>query len=63
VLAVPGSTTGGTGRLRSWISHFVSTCALQTAGMHVSANAPTQSKIIFFIVKTSLAEAQAFYSR
>jgi hypothetical protein len=63
VLAVPGLTAGGTGRLRSWISHRVSTCALQTTGMLVSANAQTQNKTIFFIVMTSLAEAQGFYSR
>ena len=28
LLAVPGVITGGVGRLRSWISHLGSTCAL-----------------------------------
>src|SRR5258708_6680907 len=47
VLAVPGVTTAGTGRLRSWISHLGSTWALQIVAPERANSAATRIEYLF----------------
>ena len=53
VLAVPGVTTGGFGRLRSWISHLVSTWASNRLGLAVIMATDKSRGRLVFMVRTS----------
>src|SRR5260370_19320922 len=62
VFDVPGSITAGSGRFGSWIFHFGSICASQTAGRTASSKAPIAEKRPFRIRVHLCKEQVGFYS-
>jgi hypothetical protein len=62
VLAVPSVTTGGLGRMRSWISHLGSTWAAQIAALETNRAGKTSFIILTQFMGLLDDCGPAFYS-